>query len=143
MEIREIEYNDLSQLALLNKYFWNEESNIQEMENKFKKLKNNDDYIFLCIVENEKLYGSVMGIVCNQLYGNCDPFLLVENMIIDINYRRKGIGKKLFTELERLAKNKNCTQILLVTESNRDDACRFYESLGFDPIKNKGYKKNI
>jgi hypothetical protein len=31
----------------------------------------------------------------------------------------------------------------LVTETDRKDACNFYESVGFDPIKNKGYKKKI
>ena len=141
MEIKILEYKDIPQLALLYKYFWNEESNIQKMEKMFEKLRNNDSYIFLCAVENDKLIGSVMGIICNELYGNCDPFLLVENMIIDINYRGKGIGKKLFTELEKLAKEKKCSQIILVTESNRSDACGFYESLGFDSTKNKGYKK--
>jgi GNAT superfamily N-acetyltransferase len=84
-----------------------------------------------------------MGIICYGLYGNCEQFLVVEDMIVDINYRRKGIGKRLFIELERLAKEKDCTQIILVTETYRKDACIFYESVGFDPIKNKGYKKKI
>jgi len=143
MEIRKLINNDLPQLALLYKTFWNEDSDIQEMERIFEKLENNDTYIFLCAVENNKICGSIMGIICYELYGNCEPFLVVEDMIVDINYRRKGIGKKLFMELERLAKEKNCSQILLVTETDRKDACNFYESVGFDPIKNKGYKKKI
>jgi len=143
MIIRKMEYNDLSQLASLYKYFWNEEGNIEEMKKMYEKLKNDDSYIFLCAMENDKLCGSVMGIVCNQLYGNCNPFLLLDNMVVDVNYRRKGIGKKLVAELEKLAKEKKCSQIMLLTETERDDACGFYESLGFDPKKNKGYKKKI
>ena len=64
-------------------------------------------------------------------------------MVVDINDRRMGIRKKLFMELERLAKEKNCTQIIVVTETDRKDARIFYESVGFDPLKNKGYKKKI
>ena len=143
MEIRKLIYNDLSQLALLYKNFWNENSDMQKMERTFKKLKNNDSYIFLCAIENNKICSSIMGIICYGLYGNCEPLLVVEDMVVDINYRRMGIGKKLFTELERLAKEKKCSQIILVTETDRKDACNFYESVGFDPIKNKGYKKKI
>jgi GNAT superfamily N-acetyltransferase len=84
-----------------------------------------------------------MGIICYELYRNCDPFLVIENMIVDVNYRRKGIGKNLFMEIEKMAKERKCRQILLITETFRKDACSFYESIGFDPIKNKGYKKKI
>jgi ribosomal protein S18 acetylase RimI-like enzyme len=143
MEIRKLRYDDLSQLALLYEYFWSENSNIQKMERTFNELENDDSYIFLCAIENNKVCGSIMGIICYELYGNCDPFLVVEDMIVDASYRRKGVGKKLFLELEKRAKDKKCRQILLVTESNREDACNFYESIGFDPIKNKGYKKKI
>ena len=100
-------------------------------------------YILLCALEHNKLCGAVMGIICEELYGNCNPFLVVENMIVDVNHRREGIGKKLFTELENMAKERNCSQIILITETNRIDACKFYESVGFDPTKNKGHKKKI
>jgi predicted N-acetyltransferase YhbS len=99
MEIRKLINNDLPQLALLYKTFWNEDSDIQKMERIFEKLENNDTYIFLCAVENNKICGSIMGIICYELYGNCEPFLVVEDMIVDINYRRKGIGKKLFANI--------------------------------------------
>ena len=61
MEIRKLIYNDLTQLALLYKYFWNEDNDIQKMEKTFEKLKNNDAYIFLCAIENNKICGSIKG----------------------------------------------------------------------------------
>jgi len=64
-------------------------------------------------------------------------------MVIASEYRKKGIGKILFEELEKRAKIKGCSQIILVTEMNRSDACGFYESMGFHPTANKGYKKKI
>ena len=112
------------------------------MKNKFFELQQNDAYILLCAVEKDNIAGSVMGIICEELYGDCQPFLLLENMIVDSAYRKKGIGKALFVELEKRAKSKGCRQIILVTETNRKDACAFYESLGFHPTANKGYKKS-
>jgi ribosomal protein S18 acetylase RimI-like enzyme len=83
------------------------------MEIIFNKLKDNDSYIFLCAIENNTLWGTVTGIICEELYGNCNPFLLIENLIVDVDYKRKGIGKKLFTEMEKLAKERNCSQIIV------------------------------
>lgn len=57
--------------------------------------------------------------------------------------RKQGVGKALMRELEKLARERNCTQVILVTEADRLDACGFYESMGFHPTANKGYKKKI
>jgi len=143
MEIRNIEIDDIEALADLYFHFWEEESNVNEMKRKFNELKNNGNYILLCADEKNKVVGSVMGIVCEDLYGECKPYLLLENMIVDRTFRRKGIGIALFSELEKQARMKGCTQIILVTEANRTDACMFYESVGFHPTANKGYKKRM
>jgi len=142
MFIRRMELEDMNQLSILYQQFWNELSDVNKMQEQFVKMKNSETYILLSAVEDNKLIGSVMGIICEELYGECKPFLLVENMIVDKNNRRKGTGKALLTELEKLAKEKNCTQMILVTESDRSDACGFYETYGFQ-MNNKGYKKKL
>ena len=143
MIIRNLEQGDISDLAKLYYQFWNEESDTQKMEEKFANLQNNESYILLGAVENDMLIGSVTGIICEELYGDCRPFLLLENMVVDSTYRGKGVGKALFEELENCAKARNCTQVILVTETDRKDACGFYESIGFHKTANKGYKKKI
>jgi ribosomal protein S18 acetylase RimI-like enzyme len=143
IQIRRLKNNDISQLALLFKDFRNEESNLQKMVKKFDLLIENENYIFLCAVCESKLCGHVMGIICNSLYGNCDPFLVIEDMIVDKQFRRKGIGKKLMNELDTIAKLNGCNQIILVTGEDRLEAHKFYEKLGFEAGKHKGYKKKL
>ena len=60
-----------------------------------------------------------MGIVCDELYGECNPFLVMEDLVVDKGYRKIGIGRALMIELEKFAKEWNCIQILFVTESDR------------------------
>jgi GNAT superfamily N-acetyltransferase len=141
VEIRNLEIGDMKSLSKLNRHFWNEESNIETMEKKFRDLQNNPSYIFLCAVENDELVGSVMGIVCDELYGECQPFLVVENMVVDQEHRRRGIAKLLYEELEKISLLKGCRYAILVTDTERKGACSFYESAGFHPTRNKGYKK--
>ena len=143
MIIRKMIVEDIPGLAMLYKQFWNEGSDIEKMQKQFEKLKLDDTYILLSAVEQSHLIGSVMGIICEELYGDCSPFLVIENMIVDIKFRKQGVGNALLTELERIAREKKCTQIILVTETDRVDACNFYESAGFNPTVNKGYKKKL
>lgn len=142
MVIRNMLKTDIPQLAVLYKQFWNEDSNVLVMEDQFDRLSEQEMYILLSATINDRLVGSVMGIVCQELYGNCKPFLVLENMIVDKSARRKGVGKSLLHKLEEFAGLKNCTQIILVTERERADACSFYESCGFQR-NNKGYKKRL
>ena len=141
MEIRNLELSDMASLAKLNRHFWNEESDVGELEKKFRDLQNNPSYIFLCAAEDGELIGSIMGIVCDELYGTCKPFLVVENMVVDHDHRRKGVARLLFEELEKQSIAKGCRYAILVTDTERKGACMFYESVGFHPTKNKGYKK--
>ncbi len=143
MIVRSVEARDLPQLAELYEQFWGEKSNPEKMAGQLEKLEGRDTHILLAAVEGSKLLGSVMGIVCEELYGDCSPFLVVENMIVDKACRRAGVGHALLTELEKRAKIRGCTQMILVTEKSRLDACGFYESAGFEPDKHTGYKKKL
>lgn len=135
--------DDISELAKLYAQFWNEESCVETMHRQFIKFQKNSSHILVSAVENNKLIGSVMGVICQELYGNCEPFLVLENMIVDKAYRNQGVGKALISELEEIATKRNCTQVILVTESNRIDACGFYESVGYSPESHKGFKKKL
>lgn len=143
MLIREMIAEDIPQLAQIYKQFWDEESSIETMYQKFKKFHDSGSYILLSAVENNLLIGSVMGVICGELYGDCKPFMVLENMIVNKKYRNNGVGKALISELEKIASEKDCTQIILVTESNRIDACKFYESVGYNSNTHKGYKKKL
>ncbi|MCO1603554.1 GNAT family N-acetyltransferase [Desulfosporosinus nitroreducens] len=143
MIIRDMIAEDIPQLAVLYKQFWNEESSIESMYENFCKFHEDDSYLLLSAVENNQLIGSVMGIICGELYGDCKPFMVLENMIVDNKYRNHGVGKALISELEKKAFENNCSQIILVTDTNRIDACKFYESAGYNPDTHKGYKKKL
>ena len=142
MKIRDIIETDLEELSKLYYQFWGEESDVEKMKNQLQLIKNENNHIILVCENKGIIVGSVMGIVCRELYGDCSPFLVIENMIVDKQHRKQGIGTMLLEALERNARARNCTQMILVTEINRIDACIFYESLGFSK-DTTGYKKKL
>ena len=66
--------------------------------------------------------GSVMGIVCEELYGECQPFMVVEDVVVDRDHRRQGVGRALMMDLERRATERGCSYIIFVTEEDRTGA---------------------
>lgn len=143
MEVRRLAETDLPALAGLYKQFWGEDSIVPNMQATFQKLKNNPNYIFLVADRNGELAGSVMGIVCEELYGDCRPFFVIEDVIIDKSHRRCGVGTALMRELERLAVEQGCKYVIFVTESDRTDAHQFYHSLGYKMDGYRGFKKRL
>ena len=139
MKIRTLEKSDMKRLADLYRQFWNEQSDVEKMEAQFDAIQRENSHLLLGAEQDGLLIGSVMGVICKELYGDCRPFLVIENMIVDDLGRRKGVGSALLSELEKRARERQCTQMILVTEIERQDACGFYESVGVLMI-NKGYK---
>ena len=143
MNISKLTRHDLPSLASLYEQFWGEESSVGKMESTFATLEKNPDYIFLVARQDNGIVGSVMGIICYELYGECKPFMVIEDVIVDRNERRQGVGSKLMQALEKHACDQGCAYIIFVTETDRLDAHRFYESSGYSPSGYKGFKKRL
>ncbi len=56
---------------------------------------------------------------------------IVESVRVDKKYRGCGIGKELMLWAIERARRENCHILQLTTNSERTDAQRFYENLGF------------
>ena len=134
---------DLAELSGLYKQFWGEDSSIEKMKDTFRRLESNPHYIFLGAKQNGSLVGSVMGIVCEELYGECKPFMVVEDVVVDSDHRRCGVGTSLMRALEQTAAERGCSYIIFVTESDRTEAHQFYASIGYKPDGYKGFKKRM
>ena len=143
VKIRKLLQGDLQALARLYMQFWDEESSPDRMRARYEELSTNPKYMILCATIDEVVVGSIMGIVCDELYGECRPFLVMENLIVAAEYRRKGIGQALLRELEKQAREWKCSQILFITEADRKDAVSFYEAAGYSARKHIGFKKSL
>ncbi len=143
MKIERLAAKDLSQLDTLFQHFWGEDTPRDRMQATFARIADNPAYILLAAKQDGRLIGFIMGVVCEDLYGDGRPFMVVEDLIVDQARRRQGVGKALMYALEKTARERNCGQIILVTEANRTDSIRFYQSLGYDAGTHRGFKKSL
>ncbi len=143
MQIERLKSTDLPRLAELFQQFWGETSSQDSMRAIFQRITANPAYVLLAAKSAGRLVGFAMGVVCEDLYGDGRPFMVVEDLIVDQARRRQGVGKALMYALEKTARERNCGQIILVTEANRTDSIRFYQSLGYDAGTQCGFKKRL
>ena len=139
--IRRLQKEDLPSLSTLFKQFWNEESPTDAMQKQFEHMIKEGNYVLLGSFKDNCLVGAVMGIICRELYGSCQPFMVLENFIVDKSFQRNGIGKKLIKEIEMLALENNCKYTMLITDTQRTGARAFYKSAGYNPDTHIGFKK--
>lgn len=92
-------------------------------------------------LETGTLCGTLLGVVFEDICGDCRPILLVENVAVLPEYQGKGVGKAMFQEIERWGKEQDCHYEMLVSGLQRTGAHKFYNALGFDEVK--GFKKYL
>lgn len=99
----------------------------------------------LKLLQTDRTHGIFVATQTNEVVGwihvcQCDLLIMsrqaiVLGLIVDENYRRSGIGKKLMQAAEKWAIKCECEAILLRSNIIRKEAHVFYEKIGFKNIK--------
>jgi len=61
--------------------------------------------------------------------------LYIDDLCVDENHRKEGIGKAIYEEILRYARMRRCYNVTLNVWSCNPGAMKFYESLGLKPQK--------
>lgn len=59
------------------------------------------------------------------------PYALLEGLVVDKKQRHHGIGTQLFKKCIEIARQKNCYKMIFTSGTDRKEAHKFYEKLGF------------
>ncbi|WP_150275892.1 GNAT family N-acetyltransferase [Paenibacillus tepidiphilus] len=141
--IKAVEAQELEQLNLLYEELMGQPGHPGKLADTFRRIEQDERYILLGAYIEGELLGSIMGIICQDLVGDCRSFMVVENVVVSSRARRQGLGKQLMNRLEALAHERDCSYIILVSGDKRKEAHIFYEALGFREEKVEGYRKHL
>lgn len=96
--------------------------------------------------------GEIEGAVAGWIEIHERPPLLVDGdseaeimgLVVDVQFRLSGLGRKLVVEAERWARGRGCRSMRVRTNVIRQDAHAFYERTGFSKLKTQSvYKKSL
>ena len=108
------------------------------------ELSNNNNVYLIAELENEIVgicFSQIKQISNNKIM-NDRKILHIENICVDKNHQKKGIGKKLYKEIVQIAKERNIKNIELMVWGFNENAINFYKSLGMS-VKNLRFEQKI
>ena len=94
--------------------------------------KNGKIYLY---EENKKIVGLAVGIVNNDKTTSCDFDVpkrgRIAELVVNKNYRGKGIGKILLQKMSAYLKSIGCEKIMIEVFGYNEKAIKFYQKNGF------------
>jgi len=128
--IRKLQKDDLWEGFLITLDSLRQASSIDKKtaEKIFDKINSNPDHIVAVAVIEGKIVGSTTLLIETKFIHNGGRVGHIEDVVVDKEYQRKGIGEKIITYLLRYAKDHGCYKTILDCV---DDVKPFYEKLGF------------
>lgn len=107
-------------------------------KNLIKEWEDFSDYKIFYVAEDK---GKAIGTIALKDIGNKTGKL--KRMYVLKDYRKKGIGQKLFNKILDFAEKNNFYRILLSTSRNLIPAYNFYVKNGFRELKNIDWEKDF
>ena len=143
--IKKADENDVDEANKMLTQLIQDESNYDSNINKKYKVEHyyenrKDNTKLLFAYDGEKVVGYVFGIIDNsEAYLNNK--LLIDALFVKEEYRKKGIAKKLMSEIEKWGKENNAKIAELTVCKENEKALNLYNSLGFETIVYRMNKK--
>jgi ribosomal protein S18 acetylase RimI-like enzyme len=130
LAIRAAEINDAAALAQLMSELGYETTE-SEMQTRMARISADDRYRTFVAVLDEKVCGMI-GTLTSLSYEHNDPGGRILAIAISSTMRRRGIGRALIATAENDFAHRGIRRVALNTRLVREDAHKFYESLGYE-----------
>ncbi len=128
--IRKLQKEDLTNGFLQTLDSLRQTSNTDKkiIEKTFEKINSNKDQLTIVALLDGKVVGATTLLIETKFIHNGGKVGHIEDVVVNNEYQKKGIGEKMITYLLRYAKEQGCYKTIL---DCADDVKPFYEKLGF------------
>lgn len=134
MFLREINAGDFDSLMELYTQLHN--NIFPEKDNKiitlWENILNDSNHHIIVAEDDNKIVSSCVCVIIPNLTHNQRPYALIENVITDEKYRKRGFATACLNFAKDIAIQNNCYKIMLMTGSKLDSTLRFYERAGYN-----------
>lgn len=137
MIIRDVRIDDHPEIDKLNRQLGYPLSSEKVKDRLGKIIYKTNDKIIVITDKDDSVIGYIHGTPYELMY--CDSLVNILGLVVDNQYRGKGIGKKLVDEIETWAKKNEFSGIRINSGINRIESHEFYTRCGY--VANKDQKR--
>ncbi len=105
---------------------------LKECRRVFKEMAKVPGYSLLVAEENGEVVGTTVLSILPGFAHETKPFAVIEYMVVEEKKRSQGIGTLLMEYCKARAKEAGCYKIMLTSDKRREQAHKFYQSIGFE-----------
>jgi GNAT superfamily N-acetyltransferase len=130
-QIRKCHFEDFDDVVRLLGQLWpDKQLNTILLKTVFSRALNSESQEYLCAANGQLVIGFGSLMLLNNLWQ--EGYLgYVDTMIVDSEYRGRGIGTQLLEQLLAFARQNGCLRVELGSGFHRIQAHQFYERRGF------------
>jgi GNAT superfamily N-acetyltransferase len=133
--VRRIRREELPELLTLYRLFHPEEPAADpagvETLKLWQAILANPDLRYYVVEADGRIVSTCTLTLIPNLNHNLKPYGLIENVVTNPDYRRRGFATTVLRHALREAWETGCYKVMLLTGSNREETLRFYEQAGF------------
>ncbi len=104
----------------------------------WENILNDPSQHYLVVEADGRMVSSCVLLIVNNLTRGARPYGLIENVVTHKDYRNKGYGTMLLKRAVRIAREKGCYKVMLMS-GRGEEVLRFYEKVGFERGKKTGF----
>lgn len=98
----------------------------------WENILNDGNYHIIVAEEGKRIVASCTCVIIPNFTHDQRPYALVENVITDENYRKKGFATSCLDYAKEIAVKEECYKIMLLTGSKKESTLNFYEQAGYN-----------
>lgn len=141
-KIRMIKYDDLNDLLALYRFLNHDDTELtvdESLNEHWNKIIDDPNYFYLGVEEEGVLVSTCNLTVIKNLTRSARPYGLIENVVTHPDYRKRGYGTALLKMAIKIAGEKGCYKVMLMTSKKDEDTLNFYRKAGFNSQEKTGF----
>lgn len=87
-------------------------------------------HCFIAELEGRIVATATLAVLPNLTRGG-QPYGVIENVVTDKDYRRRGIGRELLRHILQESERRRCYKLMVLTDVHRKGVVEFYGAAGF------------
>lgn len=139
--IREINENDFDGLMQLYTQLHNNTipEKSEEILGLWREILQDKKHHIIVAELDGRIVASCVCVIIQNLTNNQRPYALIENVVTEEAYRKRGLASACLNYAKEIALRENCYKLMLLTGSKQESTLRFYEQAGYNRNDKTGF----
>jgi GNAT superfamily N-acetyltransferase len=134
LAVRDLEAGDLEALLQLYRQLQHEDepAPLERAKALWETIRADPAQIYMGGFVADELVSACCAVIVPNLTRGGRPYAVIENVVTDAHWRRKGVGREVLGTLVARCWQRGCYKVTLTSGLARGGAHEFYENVGFD-----------